>query len=475
MSLLQGILKKFIIGCMLSLFLLPIVNCRAEASVTMNIVDSEVREVLTSLASIGGVNIVADDSVNGKITVQLAGVSFQEALDIITKTKGLQYQTIGNTIIVGTKNNMSAGFGQLHVFHLKFANPDDVVNAASLALGYSDSGIDKSSKTTSDNVSANANENKKDSNKSKDDKSESKTSTVIKSGNKIVNNLTIDEATNSLLFYGTASEAQKVRAVLDQIDIPYEQVSLEAQVMSINKTDSKNLGIEWEWSKAPQYYEEYTPEKINIDATTGKITSIEPAEITKRASSFNKGTTGGIISFGRSPDGLPYEFYYAAKINALINNGKANILSKPKITTINGKEATINIGGEVPIPTLTVSDNTTTTTYEYKETGIILKYTPRVNDDGYITAKIHTEVSTPTYDADAKAYRFNKRSADTQVRLKDGETMVIGGLIGSDESKVMSKIPFLGDLPILGRFFSNVNNSKNESEVIIFVTARIVK
>lgn len=461
MSLLQGIFKKFIIGCMLSLFLLPIVNCRAEASVTMNIVDSEVREVLTSLASIGGVNIVADDSVNGKITVQLAGVSFQEALDIITKTKGLQYQTIGNTIIVGTKNNMSAGFGQLHVFHLKFANPDDVVNAAKLALGLGGS-TESSSTENSTQTTTTSNTNSTTSN------NDGKTTAEI-SGN-----LTVDKATNSLLFYGTASEAQKVRAVLDQIDIPYEQVSLEAQVMSINKTDSKNLGIEWEWSKAPQSYEEYTPEKITIDAATGKITSIEPAEIT-RASSFNKGTTGGIISFGRSPDGLPYEFYYAAKINALINNGKANILSKPKITTINGKEATINIGGEVPIPTLTVSDNTTTTTYEYKETGIILKYTPRVNDDGYITAKIHTEVSTPTYDADTKAYRFNKRSADTQVRLKDGETMVIGGLIGSDESKVMSKIPFLGDLPILGRFFSNVNNSKNESEVIIFVTARIVK
>ena len=461
MSLLQGILKKFIIGCMLSLFLLPIVNCRAEASVTMNIVDSEVREVLTSLASIGGVNIVADDSVNGKITVQLAGVSFQEALDIITKTKGLQYQTIGNTIIVGTKNNMSAGFGQLHVFHLKFANPDDVVNAAKLALGLGGS-TESSSTENSTQTTTTSNTNSTTSNNDG-------TTTAEISGN-----LTVDKATNSLLFYGTASEAQKIRVVLDQIDIPYEQVSLEAQVMSINKTDSKNLGIEWEWSKAPQSYEEYTPEKITIDGTTGKITSIEPAEIT-RASSFNKGTTGGIISFGRSPDGLPYEFYYAAKINALINNGKANILSKPKITTINGKEATINIGGEVPIPTLTVSDNTTTTTYEYKETGIILKYTPRVNDDGYITAKIHTEVSTPTYDADAKAYRFNKRSADTQVRLKDGETMVIGGLIGSDESKVMSKIPFLGDLPILGRFFSNVNNSKNESEVIIFVTARIVK
>ena len=453
MSLLQGILKKFIIGCMLSLFLLPIVNCRAEASVTMNIVDSEVREVLTSLASIGGVNIVADDSVNGKITVQLAGVSFQEALDIITKTKGLQYQTIGNTIIVGTKNNMSAGFGQLHVFHLKFANPDDVVNAAKLALGLGGSTESSSTENSTQTTTTSNTSNTNNTNNTNNTTSNNDGTTTAE----ISGNLTVDKATNSLLFYGTASEAQKIRVVLDQIDIPYEQVSLEAQVMSINKTDSKNLGIEWEWSKAPQSYEEYTAEKIT------------------RASSFNKGTTGGIISFGRNPEGLPFEFYYAAKINALINNGKANILSKPKITTINGKEATINIGGEVPIPTLTVSDKTTTTTYEYKETGIILKYTPRVNDDGYITAKIHTEVSTPTYDADAKAYRFNKRSADTQVRLKDGETMVIGGLIGSDESKVMSKIPFLGDLPILGRFFSNVNNSKNESEVIIFVTARIVK
>ena len=268
MSLLQGILKKFIIGCMLSLFLLPIVNCRAEASVTMNIVDSEVREVLTSLASIGGVNIVADDSVNGKITVQLAGVSFQEALDIITKTKGLQYQTIGNTIIVGTKNNMSAGFGQLHVFHLKFANPDDVVNAAKLALGLGGS-TESSSTENSTQTTTTSNTNSTTSNNDG-------TTTAEISGN-----LTVDKATNSLLFYGTASEAQKVRAVLDQIDIPYEQVSLEAQVMSINKTDSKNLGIEWEWSKAPQYYEKYTPEKINIDATTGKTTSIEPAEITK--------------------------------------------------------------------------------------------------------------------------------------------------------------------------------------------------
>ncbi|QJW48197.1 MFS transporter [bacterium BFN5] len=183
----------------------------------------------------------------------------------------------------------------------------------------------------------------------------------------------------------------------------------------------------------------------------------------------------GTIRFGRSPGGYPYEMYYQFKINALVTDGKANVLAKPKITTINGKEAVINIGGEVPISVTTISDNTTTTSVEYKEAGIILKYTPRINADGYITATVHTEVSSPVYVEALKAYRFNKRSADTEVRLKDGETMVIGGLIGKEEAKNFSKVPFLGDLPILGSLFRNSNNTKNESEVVIFLTAHIVK
>lgn len=452
MSLLQGIVKKIIVICMLSLFLLPTVMCKAESSVTMNIVNSEVREVLTSLASIGGVNIVADDSVNGKITVQLDGVSFQEALDIITKTKGLQYQTIGNTIIVGNKSNMTAGFGQMHVFHLKYANPDDILKAAKLALGFG--GEDKSSEKSSDTS--------KSSNTSGDKNSNNTTSVATKSDDKIANNLTVDRATNSLLFYGTSAEAQKIRNILDKIDIPYKQVTIEAEVLSIDKNAAKNLGIEWEWSKTPQY-----PDR-DASENNGNVQKVTRKPINENES------IAGIISFGRGPEGYPFEFYYESTINALITDGKANILSKPKITTINGNEAVINIGGEVPVPTLSTTNSTTTTTYEYKQTGIILKCVPRVNDDGYITATLHTEVSTPVYVSELKVYKFNKRSADTQVRLKDGETMVIGGLIGSEESNNFSKIPFLGDLPILGKFFSNVNKSKTDSEVIIFVTAHIV-
>lgn len=164
----------------------------------------------------------------------------------------------------------------------------------------------------------------------------------------------------------------------------------------------------------------------------------------------------------------------AAKIDALISDGKANILARPNITTIQGKEAVINIGSEVPVPTVSTTNSTTTTSIKYREAGIILKCTPRVNEDGIITVKVHTEVSSPMYVEDMKAYRFQKRSADTIVRLKDGQTMVIGGLIGSDEAKQMSKIPFLGDIPILGNLFKHIQKSKSDTEVMIFLTAHEV-
>ena len=122
-----------------------------------------------------------------------------------------------------------------------------------------------------------------------------------------------------------------------------------------------------------------------------------------------------------------------------------------------------------------VSNSITTTSVEYHDAGIILKYTPRVNADGTITATIHTEVSTPQYVADMGAYRFNTRSADTTVTVRDGEPMVIGGLIGAEEAKSVSKIPFLGDLPILGALFRNHRKSKSESELVIFLTAKVLE
>lgn len=236
--------------------------------------------------------------------------------------------------------------------------------------------------------------------------------------------LWVDTGTNSLLMYGTEEQARQAESLISRLDVPAPQISLEARIVSLEKQDANNLGVSWSWPDI------------------------------------------GMKHFG--------DFELGMNVDALIKKGSAELLSRPNITTVQGREAVINIGGEVPVPSVSVTNSTTTTSIEYRQAGIILRYTPYVNEDGHITVKVHTEVSTPQYVEDMKAYKFQKRSADTMVRLQDGETMVIGGLIGNEEIKAVRKVPFLGDIPILGNFFRNHDNSKTESEIAIFLTAKLL-
>jgi type IV pilus assembly protein PilQ len=426
----------------LGIFMLLIVLCMAPLSiraaeplVNINVVDANVRDILTSLADIGQVNLVADDSVMGKITVQITDTPFASALDIVTKIKGLTYQRVGNVIIVGSNISMGTNFGSVNVFKIKYAQAAAVADTIGVVLKEGKEEI----KTAVPKTEGKPGDSKSTSTK--------------------VSRLKVDEATNSLIFNGSPSEVAEIQKILDEIDIPYQQVSLECQVMSVNKTDAKNLGIEWNWSP--------TPHMANYD---------KDGKVDRTYSSPFKGV-GGIVSFGRTPEGKSYEFYYEATLNALMTQNKANVLAKPKITTINGKEAEINIGSQIPIPKSTTTGNgVTEQSVEYKDVGIKLKYTPRINPDGYITAKIRTEVNAVAdFNSVIRAYTFTQRSAETQVRLKDGETMVIGGLIDKQEQKNFRKVPLLGDIPILGALFRNHNNSKSENEIVIFLTAHIVK
>ena len=278
----------------------------------------------------------------------------------------------------------------------------------------------------------------------------------------------MDESAGKVIFYGTDAEAQRVQEALQQVDIPAKQVSIEAKVVALSKNAAKNLGVEWEWSKIPQY-----PERRKTYRHEGKENERVDYEV-RRSYGGKSEAIPGIIQFGHGPEGYPFEFYFSAKLNALVSDGKAKILAWPNITTIQGHEAVINIGGDVPVPTQTMTETSTTNTVTYRQAGIILRCTPRVNAEGQITAEVHTEVSTPEFVTDLKAYRFQRRSADTIVRLQDGETMVIGGLIGSEESHSLSKVPFLGDLPILGAFFKSVRHSHTESEVMIFLKAHVL-
>ena len=454
----------------LGFFLLLLSDLAFARPVTLHVVDADVRAVLATVAELGGVGLVLDDSVQGTITIHLDEVEPEEAFAMIAAADDLSLGESGGATIITAARTGAQGLYRPYVFPVRYAEVDTVAEAVSLSLMPYDNEYNGRVQEKGRNGQEGDAKNDTDA-RTTTGESRSRT-------RKDDTRILADAATGSVVLYGTASEAKAAEKLIAALDQPPPQVSLEAKVVALDKEAAKELGVEWERSKVPQYPEhsiEYRTRTYTTEGPGGKpmtVTEEIPYETTTRH--WNDGSVPGIIRFGRGPGGFPFEFYYGAKINALISDGKANLLARPNITTLQGREAVINIGGEVPVPTVSVTNSTTTTSVTYREAGIILRCTPRVGPDGAITAKVHTEVSSPHYVSALSAYRFNKRSADTEVRLRDGETMVIGGLIGSEESKVMSKIPFLGDLPILGVFFRNVRTSKTDSEVMIFLTAKVV-
>lgn len=436
----KNLIKKYLI---LLVVILRII-CSNILSVSANeleAVDVDIRNLLTSIALANNLNIVISDEVQGNVSVKLSNINAQDMIKIIVANNNYTYQFKDNVIYI--------------------SKGDKDINLYTVQINYLE--LDKIAQTINLMLTGNLTD--------KIDDKDKKTA--------INNKVMIDESENTISFYGTLKQYEQIKNFLQEQDKPQKQVSLEAKVTAIQKDAAKDLGVSWEWSKLPQSpeheitYDTVKHTVINEDGSKEEITDYLPVDEVTRKWNDDENIPG-VIRFGKGVDGYPYEFYYAAKIDALISDGKANILARPNITTIQGKEAVINIGSEVPVPTVSTTNSTTTTSIKYREAGIILKCTPRVNEDGIITVKVHTEVSSPMYVEDMKAYRFQKRSADTIVRLKDGQTMVIGGLIGSDEAKQMSKIPFLGDIPILGNLFKHIQKSKSDTEVMIFLTAHEV-
>lgn len=240
-------------------------------------------------------------------------------------------------------------------------------------------------------------------------------------------NVRCHEGTNSLVIGGSHYDAAEVRRLIKGIDVPPRQVKVEVEVAALNQDAMRELGINWDWQTAE----------------------------------------GG--------PGHQNSFAYAAQIHALETQGKARVLARPHMMASNGREAKILIGDRIPVLTEHLQNGQTTTTTEYTDAGIKLIYTPRIHADGSVTARLQAEVSTPVLVPELKAYRFVTRQAETQVRIEDGKTLIIGGLINKEDIDNFRKIPILGDLPIIGRLFRNHYVSSRETEVVIMVKTQLEK
>ena len=263
--------------------------------------------------------------------------------------------------------------------------------------------------------------------------------------------LSVDIATNSLLFNSIDSEQQTLKQLLPKLDVATNQVTLEAKIIAVNQENSKELGVNWSWDNIPQR------ERQTADSDSDSDNDEEQF--------------GGNFKFWHG-----YSFRFNAKLNALIANGKAKILATPRIITIPGKQASIFIGDHIPVQTEKHTNGDNYTSTEYLDAGIKLQYLPRISQDGkMVTASVHTEVSTQTLISELKNYRITSRTADTNVRMYSGETLAIGGLLGEEEQRNLQRVPFLSDIPILGELFKNRSKRHSKTEVIILLTPHITQ
>jgi len=258
----------------------------AAPNVTLNVHDGEVRDVLTAISALSDASIVTDESVRGKITIALDNVPFDTAIKLITSAKGLAYRVVDGVILVSTQENLNKFNGNVNVFKLNYAKAEDVKAALDGLL-------------------------------------------------EGTNKVGTDPITNSILFTGSSTDEDRVRSAIKAMDVATKQITLEAKIIAINKDDTKNLGINWNWDKVPQ----------------------NSADNSNNSNNDDDEDFGGVIHFGAS-----YEFRFNATLNALFANGKAKILATPRIITVPGKEASIFIGDHIPVLTEKIENGVTVNT-----------------------------------------------------------------------------------------------------------------
>lgn len=250
--------------------------------------------------------------------------------------------------------------------------------------------------------------------------------------------------TNQVFYYGTPEEEMSVRELVEKFDAPPKQIHLEVAVVAMEHSFQKEMGIQWSWLGLHH-------------GSTGKGNE-----------------TSASIRFGRAADGSPYQFLFQPQLSAHESNGNTVLIARPSIVTLNGEEGKILIGDRVPVSVETVQDGVTRTSIRYEEAGIRLTYKPYIMDNQIIDVELLAEVSNPSLVSEMKAYRITTREAKTRVQIHDGDVLVIGGLMDSRSMEQMQKIPFLGDIPLLGKLFRHARKTKDKVELFILVKAKVL-
>ncbi|WPE29440.1 Type IV pilus biogenesis and competence protein PilQ [Pseudomonas hunanensis] len=372
--------------------------------------------MLQVLADYAGVNLVASDAVQGSVTLRLQDVPWDQALDLVLRSKGLSRRQEGNVLLVAPAAEFAAQSADARVSQVLDAQLQPLrrelltihhAKAADLAQLLLAS---------------------------------------LEGGGISTGSLSVDERTNTLVVYLPADRLAEIRQLVAQLDVPVRQVAIEARIVEANVDYEKSLGVRW---GGPLYGEKLRP---------GKELFVDLG-LERAGSSIGLGLLRGDVLLD-------------LELSAMEKSGNGEIISQPKVVTADKETARILKGTEVPYQETSQSG---ATSVSFREASLSLEVTPQITPDNKVIMTVRVTKDEPDYvNALNNVPPIRKNEVNAKVRVADGETIVIGGVYSTSQNNVVDKVPFFGDLPYVGRLFRRDALQEKKSELLVFLTPRIM-
>ncbi|MFP6532780.1 type 4a pilus secretin PilQ [Pseudomonas aeruginosa] len=414
---------------------------------SLNFQDIDVRSVLQLIADFTDLNLVASDTVQGNITLRLQNVPWDQALDLVLKTKGLDKRKLGNVLLVAPADEIAARERQeleaqkqiaelaplrRELIQVNYAKAADI---AKLFQSVTSSGEEK--------------ENSRGS-------------------------ITVDDRTNSIIAYQPQERLDELRRIVSQLD---RQVMIEARIVEANVGYDKSLGVRWGGAYHNGNWNSYgkngnmgikDKEGYNCGPFQGQCTfPTRDNSPTPFVDMGAKDATSG-IGIGFITDNIILDL----QLSAMEKTGNGEVVSQPKVVTSDKETAKILKGSEIPYQEASSSGATSTS---FKEAALSLEVTPQITPDNRIIVEVKVTKDAPDFQNALNGVPpINKNEVNAKILVNDGETIVIGGVFSNTQTKAVDKVPFLGDLPYLGRLFRRDTVSDTKNELLVFLTPRIM-
>jgi len=414
---------------------------------SLNFQNIEVRAVLQLIADFTGQNLVASDTVDGGITLRLQNVPWDQALDLVLKTKGLAKRQMGNVLLVAPAEEIAAR-EKIELEAVKQVEELAPLLSEYVQLRYAKA-TDIASLLTSES------------------------GLMSLRGTAVV-----DERTNTLLMKDTGDNLDKIREAIALLDIPVRQVLIEARIVIANTSVGEKLGIRWGGGGMKANSDNYM--KFGASQTTLSETN---QILIDRANGDDPGEISfpdayvvdlGVSDVGASSIAVgisTFDYLLDLELSAVETDGNAEIVSQPRVITADGQTASIQSGTEIPYQEASSSG---ATSISFKSAVLKLEVTPQITPDDRIIMDLKINQDS-IGEVTAAGPTIDTNALETQVLVENGETIVLGGIFRSEETFATTKTPFFGDIPLIGVLFRRTEHVESKAELLVFITPRLVK